>query len=103
MRPDLVLDDDDKRKRFRKLFLPTSDYESQQPSSAAGGNDCEKMAKPEMAPLLDVENIAQDESFVDPKIGEVSQPRTQPGKINYILTGEQHFSSFDNIYKVHFT
>ena len=85
MRPDLVLDDDDKRKRFRKLFLPTSDYGSQQQVSpvetpqiiledgaGAGGeaeNYCEEIPQPGMALQLDVENIAQDESFVDPETG----------------------------------
>ena len=112
MRPDLVLDDDDKRKRFRKLFVPTSDYESpQQPqpstvetpeiiledgdgASGETEKDCEEMSAG-LALQLDVDNmladLAQDESFLDPETGEVSQPSTQPG-LKYVLSQKNNTS-----------
>ena len=105
MRPDLVLDDDDKRKRFRKWFSPTSgseDQQQQQRTSSVerlsrqkpaeiilddgdGGEteNEEEIPPPDLALPLDVENmlaeLTQDESFVDPETGEVSQPSAQPG------------------------
>ena len=126
-----MLDEEDKRKRFRKSFLPASEYQQQQtlPVETSsnrrtaetiievcddddddddGGGDgdgdddgeenyCEEIPGSPLTLQLDVENmlteLAQDESFVDPETGEITQPSSQTGKINYLLylvTGKQH-------------
>ena len=103
MRPDLVLDDEDKKRRFRKMSWPTLtlDQQHQQQQGAGAwssresaetdqdvddeetGNDCEEM------PQIDVENLltelAEDESFLDPETGEIYQP--EPG--NYFFFSPQ--------------
>ena len=125
-----MLDEEDKRKRFRKSFLPASEYQQQQTlpvetssnrrtsetiievcddddddgdDGGVDGDDddeenyCEEIPGSPLTLQLDVENmlteLAQDESFVDPETGEITQPSSQTGKINYFLylvTGKQH-------------
>ena len=84
--------DDEKKRRFGK-FLPTvefEDHQDQQTSSADkfSSSEPEEIEVHEVEaendfddfPLIDVENILteQDESYLDPETGEISQPSTQP-------------------------
>ena len=104
MRPDLVLDDEDKKKRFRKFSLPIS--ENQQPAlpvePSSKGKQAENILEVgvddddgvvdgveenycEGTPLSPqvlqnmLTELTQDESFVDPETGEITQPSSQPG------------------------
>ena len=92
MRPDLVLDDEEKKRRFGK-FLPTVEFEDRQDQQTSSADKFSSSEPEEIEvneveaendfddfPLIDVENILteQDESYLDPETGEISQPDTQP-------------------------